>query len=109
MLSQRRLRSLRRRINRLQCESCHVPSRGVVSMWELWDGSGRLIRWKTLESDFHKWQSGATEHAPRSVDAPRGLVRNAEPHWTSRIGTGTAAALEAGKMTTANSTRVRAH
>src|SRR5258708_14770481 len=59
MLSQRRLRSLRRRINRLQCESCHVPSRVVVSLWELWGGSGRLIRWKTLESDFHKWQSHA--------------------------------------------------
>ena len=41
----------------------------------------------------------AGESTQRNVDAPRGLTRNAEPHWTSRIGTGTATALEAGKET----------
>ena len=43
----------------------------------------------------------------RSVDAPQGLVRNAEPHWTSRIGTGTATASEARKGTTDNASGVR--
>jgi hypothetical protein len=42
----------------------------------------------------------AGESMHRSVDAPREPVRNAELHWTSRIGTGTAAAFEAGKVTT---------
>lgn len=41
----------------------------------------------------------AGESMRRSVDAPRGLARTAEPHWTSRIGTGTATAFEAGKVT----------
>jgi hypothetical protein len=27
------------------------------SMWKLWGGGGRLIRWETLEADFHEWQS----------------------------------------------------
>jgi hypothetical protein len=51
--------------------------------------------------------AGASIHS--SVEAPRGLVRDAEPHWTSRIGTGTVTAFEARKVTAdnANSARVQ--
>jgi hypothetical protein len=40
--------------------------------------------------------AGQSTH--RSVDVPHVIVSNAETHWTSRIGTGTAAASEAGKV-----------
>jgi hypothetical protein len=38
----------------------------------------------------------AAQSTHTSVATVRGPVHNAEPHWTSRIGTGTATALEAG-------------
>ena len=43
----------------------------------------------------------AGQSMQRSANTPRGVVSNAEPHWTSRIGTGTA-------TTTQKSTNVRA-
>ena len=49
----------------------------------------------------------AGESIHRNADAPQGLVRNAEPHWTSRIGTGTTTAFEAKKVTTENSSGMR--
>ena len=41
-------------------------------MGKLWAGSGRLIRWKTPESDFHKWRSGrAGARAPGGSTSAR--------------------------------------
>jgi hypothetical protein len=36
----------------------------------------------------------ASQNTKRSADAPRGAPSNAELHWTSRIGTGTATTTE---------------
>ena len=49
----------------------------------------------------------AGESIHRSVDVPRGLVRDAEPHWTSRIGTGSTSASEVRKVTTDSAGSVR--
>jgi hypothetical protein len=73
----------------------------TIKLYTLSAAAGLLLAGVAHADDSTLFARGgyAGESMHRSVDAPRGLPRNAEPHWTSRIGTGTATAFEAGKVT----------
>lgn len=73
----------------------------TIKLYTLSAAAGLLLAGVAHADDSALFGRGgyAGESMHRSVEAPRGLARNAEPHWTSRIGTGTATAFEAGKVT----------
>jgi hypothetical protein len=79
----------------------------TIKLYTLSAATGLLLAGVAHADDSALFGRGgyAGESMHRSVDAPRGVVRNAEPHWTSRIGTGTVAT--SGKVTTENSSGVR--
>jgi hypothetical protein len=81
----------------------------TIKLYTLSAAAGLLLAGVAHADDSALFARGgyAGESIHRSVDAPRGLVSNAEPHWTSRIGTGTVTAFEARKVTTDNANGVR--
>ena len=82
----------------------------TIKLYTLSAAAGFLLAGGAHADDSALFARGgyAGQSIHRNVDAPRGLVRDAEPDWTSRIGTGTVTAFEARKVTTdkANSVRV---
>jgi hypothetical protein len=81
----------------------------TIKLYTLSAAAGLLLAGVAHADDSALFARGgyAGENIHRSVDVPRGLVRDAEPHWTSRIGTGTATAFEVRKVTTDNAGSVR--
>jgi hypothetical protein len=81
----------------------------TIKLYALSAAAGLLLAGVAHADDSALFARGgyAGQSMHRSADAPRGLVSNAEPHWTSRIGTGTATAFEAGKGTTEKASGVR--
>jgi hypothetical protein len=81
----------------------------TIKLYTLSAAAGLLLAGGAHADDSPLFARGgyAGESIHRSVDAPHGLVRNAEPHWTSRIGTGTVTASEARKVTTDNANGLR--
>jgi hypothetical protein len=81
----------------------------IIKLYTLSAAAGLLLAGVAHADDSALFARGgyAGESIHRSVDAPRGLGRDAEPHWTSRIGTGTVTAFEARKVTTDNANSVR--
>lgn len=81
----------------------------TIKLYTLSAAAGLLLAGVAHADDSALFARGgyASESIHRSVDAPRGLARNAEPHWTSRIGSGTVTAFEARKVATDNADGVR--
>jgi hypothetical protein len=81
----------------------------TIKLYTLSAAAGLLLAGVAHADDSALFARGgyAGQSTHRSIDAPRGLVRDAEPHWTSRIGAGTVTAFEARKVTPESANNVR--